>query len=536
MANHQDEALELLVDKAVELDDKGRANQAFLVRTKAAQFQRKKFSDRHPNNGDEERYKNQNYIGNYTKALPHDAIGQVDPKAYSALLEAIKTSKFADFEAIPLGNKAKLTDPQAAYAFELEGTDSHGLTMPPAPAFGSPEEASETAEVYWQALTRDVPFSKYDTDPLIQEAASDLSNFSDFRGPKVGGKVTPKTLFRGDTPGDLAGPYLSQFLWASVPEGIAGPFAGGSTPVPKLEQRRLFPLLDNNGRGKDYITTYQEWLNNQNGVPPSESTQLDSSPRYIHTSRDLAEYVHRDYPYQTFVNACLILLSYGTGALDPANPYLSAKTQIGFPTFGASDALDLVARVANEALKAAWFQKWLVHRRLRPEEFGGWIDNQKNNRASYPINSEILNSPVLKKVFDKYGSYLLPQAFPEGSPTHPAYPSGHAVYSGACVTVLKAFFKEDFPIPNPVVASDDGLSLLPYTGDTLTVGGELNKLAANIAIGRDAAGVHWRTDGIEGLKLGEALAISVLQDRKTLYHQPFSGFSLTKFDNTTIVI
>jgi len=188
-------------------------------------------------------------------------------------------------------------------------------------------------------------------------------------------------------------------------------------------------------------------------------------------------------------------------------------------------------------LKAAWYQKWLVHRRLRPEEFGGWIDNQLNGRASYPINLEILNSQVLKEVSKKYGSYLLPQAFPEGCPTHPSYPAGHATYSGAMTTVLKAFFNESFVIPHPVVASDDGLSLLPYKGsDILTVGGELNKLAANIAIARDAAGVHWRSDGIEGLKLGEAVAIRILQDRKTLYNEPFSGFTLTKFDNTTIVI
>jgi membrane-associated phospholipid phosphatase len=263
---------------------------------------------------------------------------------------------------------------------------------------------------------------------------------------------------------------------------------------------------------------------------------LDSQARYIHTSRDIAEFVHRDYPYLTFVNACLILLSYGPQALDPANPYLSAKTQIGFPTFGASDVLDLVARVANEALKAAWYQKWLVHRRLRPEEFGGWIDNQKNNRASYPLDSEILNSPVLNQVFNRYGSYLLPQAFPEGCPTHPAYPSGHATYAGACVTVLKAFFNADFPIPQPMVASDDGLKLLPYTRpDSLTVGGELNKLAANIAIARNAAGVHWRTDATEGLKLGEAVAICLLADRKTLYNEPFKGFTLTKFDNSKVL-
>ncbi len=35
---------------------------------------------------------------------------------------------------------------------------------------------------------------------------------------------------------------------------------------------------------------------------------------------------------------------------------------------------------------------------------------------------------------------LLPMAFPEGSPMHPAYGAGHATVAGACVTILKAFF------------------------------------------------------------------------------------------------
>ena len=86
------------------------------------------------------------------------------------------------------------------------------------------------------------------------------------------------------------------------------------------------------------------------------------------------------------------------------------------------------------------------------------------------------------------------------------------------------------------MASPDGLSLLPYAGPGLTVGGELNKLAANIALGRDTAGVHWRTDGIEGLNLGEAVAIGVLRDVRTTLTEEFGGFSLTRFDGTTVRI
>jgi hypothetical protein len=89
---------------------------------------------------------------------------------------------------------------------------------------------------------------------------------------------------------------------------------------------------------------------------------------------------------------------------------------------------------------------------------------------------------------------------------------------------------------SPVEASADGLSLSAYAGPPLTVGGELNKLAANVAIGRDTAGVHWRTDGIEGMNLGEAVAIGILQDYSATTNEVFEGFSLTKFDGTTITI
>ena len=160
-------------------------------------------------------------------------------------------------------------------------------------------------------------------------------------------------------------------------------------------------------------------------------------------------------------------------------------------TFGGPHVLDLIARVANHALKATWYQKWLVHRRLRPEEFGGRIHNHMIGAARYPIHAKLLDSPALAAVFSKYGTYLCPQAFPEGFPTHPAFPGGHATFIGASVTVLKAFFNESFLIPNPVVPSDDGLSLQPWNGEPLTVGHELNKLAFNIAFGRDTAGVHF---------------------------------------------
>jgi hypothetical protein len=199
-------------------------------------------------------------------------------------------------------------------------------------------------------------------------------------------------------------------------------------------------------------------------------------------------------------------------------------------------SLDFVVRATNPASRANFHQKWMVHRRIRPEAFAGRIHNHVTGAASYHIHPDILNSAALKAVFSAHGTYLLPMAYPAGSPVHPSYPAAHATTAGAGITMLKALFNESFVIPNPVVASDDGTSLLPYTGPALTVGNELNKLASNIALGRDAAGVHYRSDGVQGILLGEAIALSILRETATLYHETFPGFTLTRFDGRTETI
>jgi hypothetical protein len=102
---------------------------------------------------------------------------------------------------------------------------------------------------------------------------------------------------------------------------------------------------------------------------------------------------------------------------------------------------------------------------------------------------------------------------------------------------LKAWFDESFPIPNPLVPDAAGTHLLPAPASTppLTVGGELNKLAANIAIARNGAGVHWRSDYSESLMLGEEISIRILQEQKLTYNEDHH-LSLTKFDGTAITI
>ena len=104
------------------------------------------------------------------------------------------------------------------------------------------------------------------------------------------------------------------------------------------------------------------------------------------------------------------------------------------------------------------------------------------------------------------------------------------------MTILKAWFDESHIIPNPVQPTADGLALEPYTGGALTVGGELNKLASNIAIGRNIAGIHWRSDAMQSLKLGESIAMSILKDQRATYNEHFDGFTFTKFDGTVVTV
>lgn len=471
----------------------------------------------HVNNGEEGDYP---FVANYSKGLPHDDVGEVEPAAYNALLRAISTQRIEDFERIPVTER-KLVNPQAGLAFDLEGPDPQALLQPPAPRIDSARNSAEMVELYWMALLRDVPFADFASHPLAALAAAELTDLSDYRAPRQDGKVTPALLFRGDERGDTRGPYLSQFLLRDIPYGTL-----------------LVPQLLDTVRDEDFLTDFDSWLAVQRGfaVPPIERDQQNR--RYLRTPRELANYVHFDALYEAYLNAALILLGLNA-PLDNGNPYVHSATQEGFGTYGGPHLLSLVTEVATRALKAQWFQKWFVHRRLRPEAFGGRIHAHQTGLRDYSmIDSEVLDSTALKLVNEKTGTFLLPQAFPEGSPLHPAYGSGHATVAGACVTVLKAWFDESWVLPDPVVPNTGGTALVPYTGPDatrLTVGGELDKVAANIAIARNMAGVHWRTDYSEAIRLGEAVAIGVLRDQVRVGHEDAS-FGLTRFDGRRMTI
>lgn len=466
-------------------------------------------------------------INSYTKGLPHDANGVVDPTAYSAFLYALDTGKSADFEAIPIGLGGKFRNPLASYTYFLEGKDAQSFIMPAPPTFGSAHQAADAIEVLWQALTRDVAFANYGTDPLIADAVADMDQFTAYAGPKEAGHVTVSTLFRGIGSDETVGPYISQFLLQNIPYGA-------TTIVQKYKVPTAGTLTKN-----DHLTNYAEWLHIQNGGSPTGVTvvEFDATPRYLYNGRALAQYVLQDFVNQAYMGAAQIISGYGSGIYGPNDPYASTTVQDRGPLFSGNHVIDLLSRVGMGSQSVAWYQKWLVHRRARPEVFFGRVHNQMTNPANnYGIHAELFGSTALAKVNARFGTYLLPTANRSGSPLHPSYPAGHALMAGAAVTMMKAVFNGDKAIPSPVQPSVDGSTLLPYTGPALTVEGELNKLASNIALGRDVAGVHFRTDGDLGIALGEEYAISVLRELVETFAEDFAGFTFNKFDGTPVTI
>ncbi len=343
--------------------------------------------------------------------------------------------------------------------------------------------AIELVELYWASLLRDVPFSEYSSNATAQAAANELTALAtahpgQYAGPlDAGGNVTPDLLFRGGQTanptwfeGVTVGPYLSQFCLT--------PTSMGRIPVDQ-KIRTLMP-------GEDFMTDLATWYDIQNGTQPTATVNYDPLHRYMRTGRDTAAYTQVDELYQAYFIAYLVAVTFGVPA-NPGNPYLHPKYkhhEKAFGTFGGPDIAATLAAVAKAALNAVWYQKWRVHLRHRPESGGAIVELLETNKlnpadAGNLANFDIVrNSGALNLSRLRNGSNLLSQTFPEGAPTHPAYPTGHGTVAGACITVLKFFFDGEWTFQHPVVPSTDGLTLDAYPGaSSLSVNGELHKLA-----------------------------------------------------------
>tara|TARA_R110002033_G_scaffold28871_7_gene64913 strand:- start:43442 stop:45415 length:1974 start_codon:yes stop_codon:yes gene_type:complete len=654
-----------------------RKNESFAKRQLANETATNRPHPIHISNGDELKFRHSarqknkpSYLMSFTKGLPHDFdTGLIsNPDDFQYFIKGIDSGDYRDFRDTPLGvsgnclgevcgnhqfnwkskkaqtskkiedvadeDKAHCTpegcpvdvraweSQSAGNSYDLEGPDAQSVTMPPAPKLGSEELTAEIAEIYAQALLRDIPFNAYtvgvtgignqktkndisintalnalDTKKSdvekVKSFTDQLNNFKWF-DPNEHIRINlqesirrrdyiqlPSNAFRGITPGDTIGPYISQFLLA------------GSSGINKNDKERSpseghisygAASVDQKVRvasiGKNYLTDWNEWYDVQKGADLRglETYEETAKRRFIYTPRDLATYVHYDALYEAYLNACLLLLSNGI-PFDPGIPFQESDNrdhQQGFAHFGGPHILSLVTEVATRALKAVRFQKYNIHRRCRPEVLAARIHKSDLLKEMAPelidLKNTLNSSGILTSVEAINGpnNFLLPMAFCEGSPMHPAYGAGHATVAGACVTILKAFFDHKHPLnivpvgeaqqevlhlidditPGVVPTSSNlayisvqngkKLDIVPVLDQNckltkLTVEGELNKLASNIAIGRNWAGVHYFTDYYESLLMGEQIAIGILEEQKLTYNENFS-MTLSKFNGDSIRI
>jgi hypothetical protein len=439
------------------------------------------------------------------------------------------------------------------------------------------------------------------------------------------GQFTLETMFRGSTEGAKKGPYISQFLLAgnclfgpvtssdpdeknckgpefSLPRVPASGFIAYGTQV--IDQR----VFVHKGC-LDHMVCWQAWLDVQNGANTKTADEYEPKRRFITTPRDLATYVHFDQLYQAYLNAALMLLALGTPTSQGFPEESPSERRTAFATFGGPHILSLMTEVASRCLKAVRRQKFSYHRRARPEAIGGRLTLSDSGALASELKkgqgafNTLLNGipAALLDAVDVHNraqcdlrrkvdcddaaclpdgagrNLLLPMAFPEGSPMHPAYGAGHATVAGGCVTMLKAFFemfekcddegkkKDDGGLAEecddeakkacdedgfrerilklrgkecPVgyfVPQCDGQSLEWCTDKELTIQGELDKLAANIAIGRNMAGVHYYSDYFDSLRMGERVAVGILLEQAMTYGEPVS-MTFNSFDGDLISI
>ena len=197
--------------------------------------------------------------------------------------------------------------------------------------------------------------------------------------------------------------------------------------------------------------------------------ELDPAYPVVATGRELARYYESETPGITHRLALNHLLAQ-TNWSPPRQAWVWA-------------ALDVT--IAS-ALLAAWYYKWAAHVgvpgvaprdgvsfRPRPYEMDhrvGVLYNREVNDAGSGDN----------------GRRTLPDPSP-GTPRHPAYPSGHSTYAGAASEILSYFFPD-------------------YTE-------EFDRLADNIGLARLWAGIHWRSDHVNGVKLGRCVARMIIREQ-----------------------
>lgn len=292
-------------------------------------------------------------------------------------------------------------------------------------------------------------------------------------------------------------PYLSGFLTLRRPPLFPSGCSPGVANLTRANVFAKFGTLLKVVQGElleEFGLTLEEYADLQNSeIPRPYDCDHFTHTGVIRTGRHLGDYVHVDNAYEEYIRAADILTGMNIDR-SPNSPYsrpsLNPNEGDG-PTLGPGDCWALVGAIRGEAERAAWTQKYLVARRARPEVMAALVHLAKSDASHFLRNllspaffapgpvSDLLEA-VKQHNLDLNGvekNYLLAQMYPEGSPAHPAWTSGHATIAGACVTVIKAIFNNLVAYKVPAFGGE------PNVAET-NVKCDLDKVASNVALGR----------------------------------------------------
>ena len=516
------------------------------------------------------------YLWVFSKTLTHDPVTFLpDTNQVNHLLDYFTNPTFEKLSNLPNAPNStrKLEDPTGGLGFEPICEHQSLITSPtPYIPINSAKGVMEMTEVYCMALGRDLLIADLNSAMHPGDISSLSNGTAEVTAQKIldrlnkynastvvkpnwplneNGLCDMGTIFRGSHPDELRGQYISQFLIQDIP------YSNGI-----FEQKYIIELDSNPANFTKPSTTVEGYLAIQNGeVGELKNGVVIPVARRMQTLRDIASFVHNDPAYGVYFNAALIARSGIVGL----NALKDKGNGSNFLDTGDPDLLTTLAAVTRAALRTAWITKWQNALKIRPEMVAGrvvWLQTDATAATRNPTVAKWrdLFEPELLTLMSDWNAgqggqhAFLPLVFPEGSPTHPSYPAGHALVAGACVTVIKAFLDTHDSEGNKrkwadIYDDSSGAALVqvnnrgdlesaPSDGETLV--GELNKLASNISLGRNLAGVHYRCDGACGCAMGEQVAISYLKAMTKAYYpeilKPNIEFILEKFDGELISI
>jgi hypothetical protein len=147
------------------------------------------------------------------------------------------------------------------------------------------------------------------------------------------------------------------------------------------------------------------------------------------------------------------------------------------------------------ALLAAWYYKWFAgikDEACRQSCYEPFTARQDVSYRPRPFELDSRVGVLYNREISRFGDgdgprRPTPNPSP-GTPRHPSYPSGHSTYGAAASELLSWFFPD-------------------YRE-------ELNRLADNTGMARLWAGIHYRSDHIQGMKLGRCVACMIIEDLK----------------------